>query len=445
MAPTADDLTPLRQALGDLLAAHRAAAGLTQKQLSQVIGYARVTIGTAESGHRQPAAEFWVLCDDALSAGGELTRAYQHLADARSRRRREVAERKQAERSARAAGSRYMGTPVGSLTMPTDMQLPTAAASAHRLPIDSAHSARLHEAPVREVFDYLEQQWHALVRADNLLGPAHALTAVLGQVRLIEELLHGSATGRQARLWGLGARYAESTAWLYEDLGHQTTAAAWTSRALEWAHAADDPAMVSWALFRRSQQAAAAGDASGTLALAQAASRDPGRLTRPMLAAVVQQHAQGLALAGDERGSLTRLDEALEYAAPVDAAGDAARGHGSFCTTDYLQMQQANCWMLLGRPDRAVHAYRQALTGLPKAYHRDRGHAQARLGRALAAIGEIEEAAVCSTEAVRIAAGTGSGRMISEVRHTVQQLSAHTDLPSVAALAEAVHRLGPAA
>ena len=441
----ADELGPLRRTLGDLLAAHRAAVRLTQKQLGDAIGYSRVTVATAESGHRQPAAEFWVRGDDVLGAGGELTRAYQQLADVRSQRRREVAEREQVERSARAASSRHMGTSVGSLATPTNLEPPTAASAAQRLPTEGAHPASLREAPVGEVVDYLEQQWHALVRADNLLGPAHALASVRAQVGLIEQLLRGGATGWQARLWGLGARYAESTAWLYEDSGDQMTAVGWTSRALEWAHAADDPAMVSWALFRRSQQAAAAGDAPGTLALAQAASRDPGRLTGPMLAAVVQQHAQGLALAGDEHGALARLDEALEYAAPIDFAGDAAHGHGSFCTVDYLQMQQANCWMLLGRSDRAVPAYRQALTGLPQAYHRDRGHGLARLGRALAATGEVEEAAACSTEAVRIGAGAGSGRIITEVRYTVQRLAPHSAVPAVAALAEAVSRLGPAA
>lgn len=447
MVPASDDLTPLRRTLGDLLAAHRAAAGLTQRQVGHAVGYARVTVATAESGHRQPAAEFWTRCDDVLNAGGELTRAYQQLSDAQARRKRDLAEREQAERVARAAPWRETGTaamPVGSLT---DRERPAVAVSVHQ-PLGGGTAlavAGLYEAPVGEVIDYLEKQWHALVRADNLLGPVHALAAVKAQVALVEQLLRNGTAQYQACLWGLGARYAESAAWLHEDLGDQATAAGWTARALEWAHAADDPAMVSWALFRRSQQAAAAGDAAGTLALARAAVRDPGRLTGPMRAAIVQQHAQGAALAGDEYGAFSRLDEALEYAAPTDAAGDAAHGHGSFCTAGYLQMQRANCWLLLGRPDRAVPAYRQALTGLPCAYHRDRGHALARLGRALAVTGEVEEAAACSTEAVRIGAGAGSGRIVDEVRHTVRQLAAHTAVPAVAALAGAVNRLGPAA
>ena len=99
MASAGDDLAPLKKALGDLLAARRAAAGLTQLQLARAISYGRTTVATAESGHRQPAAEFWTGCDEILAAGGDLTRAYGQLAAAR---RHLVDQRVQAGRSRRA-------------------------------------------------------------------------------------------------------------------------------------------------------------------------------------------------------------------------------------------------------------------------------------------------------------------------------------------------------
>ena len=102
MSSAGDDLAPLKAALGDLLAARRARAGLTQKQLAHVIGYGRTTVGTAESGHRQPAAEFWTACDETLAAGGDLTRAYGQLAAARRQR---AEQRVQAARSRRPVRS----------------------------------------------------------------------------------------------------------------------------------------------------------------------------------------------------------------------------------------------------------------------------------------------------------------------------------------------------
>ena len=102
MTADGDDLGPLKKALADLLAARRATAGLTQKALARAINYGRSTVGTAESGDRQPAAEFWAACDKVLGADGDLTRAYEQLAAARQRRSE---QRAQTARAARGAPS----------------------------------------------------------------------------------------------------------------------------------------------------------------------------------------------------------------------------------------------------------------------------------------------------------------------------------------------------
>src|SRR5882672_3604384 len=101
-----DDLEPFKQSLGGLLAAQRAAAGWTQQKLADNIGYSRVTIGTAEAGHRQPAESFWDRCDRALGAGGELSRAYGQFATARHNRKQDAARRQQSLRDAHVAQRR---------------------------------------------------------------------------------------------------------------------------------------------------------------------------------------------------------------------------------------------------------------------------------------------------------------------------------------------------
>ena len=98
MTAAGEDLDPLKKALADLLAARRATAGLTQKELARAISYGRTTVATAESCHRQPAAGFWTACDEVLGADGDLTRAYAQLAAARQRRSE---QRVQVERSRR--------------------------------------------------------------------------------------------------------------------------------------------------------------------------------------------------------------------------------------------------------------------------------------------------------------------------------------------------------
>jgi transcriptional regulator with XRE-family HTH domain len=98
MSPTADDLAPLRQCLAELLAACRKSAGLTQQDVADRVGYARVTVACAETGHRVPAEAFWEKCDYLLGAAGQLNRAYAQLTAARRERARRNARDKQAER-----------------------------------------------------------------------------------------------------------------------------------------------------------------------------------------------------------------------------------------------------------------------------------------------------------------------------------------------------------
>lgn len=273
-----------------------------------------------------------------------------------------------------------------------------------------------------------------LVRADNLFGPAHVLKLVHEQIELIEALLRHARDSVRASLLSLGAEYAESAAWLHEDANNDQMAAFWTSRALEWAHAAGDHRLVAWALFRRSQQVAGERDAAQAIGLARAARSTGSRLPDQMRAAITQQEARGLALDGDEAACHRKLDEALHWVAPADLNGDARSGHGAFCTVSYIELQRAECWLTLSRPRRAVPTYESALADLPAAYHRDRGYGLAQLSAALVAIDEPERAASVASEALAIASGCGSGRTLRRIRAVLGQLRPHATLPCVVQL-----------
>ncbi len=123
--------------------------------------------------------------------------------------------------------------------------------------LDERTRLRLRELPgaqLEELAEHLDSQWHALVKTDNLLGPRHALAAVLTHLTVIEALLRATRWPAREGVLRLAARYAESAAWLHEDSGDLTAARHWTGRAMEWAVEGDDRPMLSWVLFRRSQQ-----------------------------------------------------------------------------------------------------------------------------------------------------------------------------------------------
>jgi transcriptional regulator with XRE-family HTH domain len=174
-------------------------------------------------------------------------------------------------------------------------------------PLTPSRLNSLSGAQLDELIHLLDDQWHALVRTDNLLGPRYALR---GQLAVIEALLRSVRPPARHQTLQLAAKYAESAAWLHEDSGDLPGSRYWTGRSMEWALEAGDRLMMSWVLYRRGEHAAADGDAAAVAGLAAAARREGGDLPGPMLAAILQQEAHAHALDGVESTCLAALDEA---------------------------------------------------------------------------------------------------------------------------------------
>lgn len=306
----------------------------------------------------------------------------------------------------------------------------------------SAPLPRLDATRIEAAIEHLRDMWHSLVRADNLFGPRHALMSVHQQLSILESLLEYGRGAQRSELLRLAAQYAESAAWLHEDSADMPNATKWTSRAMEWATESGDQAMVTWTLFRKSQQATTKRNAAQAISLAQAAQRNGSALTRPMRAAVIQQEAHGYALDADVVSCHARLDAAHDFAASPDTKGDARSGHGDFCTASYIEIQRANCWLTLGRPDLAVPIFETALDELPDAYQRDRGLAQARLALAYAGIREYDSAAAQATSALGIARSSGSLRTMHETISAVNALGDVQTSQAVSQLFDAIKEEG---
>jgi tetratricopeptide (TPR) repeat protein len=306
---------------------------------------------------------------------------------------------------------------------------------------DTVSRSRLETPPATdldELIALLDDQWHVLVRTDNLLGPRHALGGVRDQLGVIDSLLRTVRPPARHQVLELGAKYAESAAWLHEDSGDMKGARYWTGRSMEWALEAGDRKMMSWVLYRRGEHAAAAGDPAAVAGLAAAARREGGDLPGPMLAAILQQEAHAHALDGDEAACLGALDQAREQAAMPDDPGDASNGHGSFCTAAYVEMQRGRCWLRLGNAAKARTALDHAVRFLPPVYRRDRGVALSVLAAAFAAIGEPAEAADTATQALGVARAAGSERIVSMVIPVAMSLAPYHRLQAVARLHEAL-------
>lgn len=263
-------------------------------------------------------------------------------------------------------------------------------------------------------------------RTDNMLGPRSLLTAVASQLAVIEQLWKIARGSVRSELLAAGARYAEFAGWLYQDAGDHKAAARWTLQALELAHAAESPMLASYVLMRRSNQASSVGDGARTLGLAAAALDIPAA-QHPLLKALsLRQRARGYALDGNARECERVLEEAREQAAAaaVDQEPSLVRSLAGYCTSNYVEMEAADCWMLLGQPNYAVSIFEAELATWPADYRRDRGVHLARLASAYAACNEVERAQHIAFQAVAMAEQTGSSRVVDELGRSLGRLYA---------------------
>jgi tetratricopeptide (TPR) repeat protein/DNA-binding XRE family transcriptional regulator len=405
-----DEAHPAATLLAAEIKRRRLDAKLSQPELARRIGYTRQYVSLAErQGHNLPSPEVVRAIDEELGAGGQL-----------------LALREQAHRERQARRKRPKAT-AGSLTPMTNTE-PVGTDPLSEVSLLSG----LASSDIPDLLSHLREQWHLLVKTDNLFGPRFALSSVHEHLRLVMSIARSARGLVRREVVKLAAQYAESAAWLHEDAGETPLAERWTDRAMEWSHEADDRLMLAWTLFRRSQQATTNRDPARAIGMAHAARREGAALPRPMRAAIAQQEAHGYALDGDARAAQRTLDEAHKWAVS-DTTGEARDGHGSFCTSSYLELQRAGCWLTLGQPRKAVELYDRVLPTLPAVYRRDRGIALGRFAMASAAVGEPERAAHLAGEALDIARGSGSARTENELRIVANTLTRYDTLPSVAA------------
>lgn len=70
---------------------------------------------------------------------------------------------------------------------------------------------------------------------------------------------------------------------------------------------------------------------------------------------------------------------AIGQALAAAARGDDADPTAGYCSVAYIEMEAANCDVLLERPDQAVEIYWESLSRWPAVQERDRGLCLARL------------------------------------------------------------------
>jgi tetratricopeptide (TPR) repeat protein len=237
-----------------------------------------------------------------------------------------------------------------------------------------------------------------------LLGTVHQ------QLAIIDELRRNSRGPLRGELLAAQARWAEFAGWLCDDMGDLVAGGVWADRAMEMAQESDDPMWVGYILARKAQRAGRTGDADRTVGLGQAARR-VAELPPLARAFAHLQEASGHALAGETHDCEAALAAAHNLVAGnTDTANSGAAELGGFCTTSYVQLHEAECWLTQGRPDQAISTLEAALDTWPTSMERDRGLCLTRLASAHLAGDQpdLDQAGLAAQQALRVGITAGS-------------------------------------
>jgi transcriptional regulator with XRE-family HTH domain len=269
-------------------------------------------------------------------------------------------------------------------------------------------------APVtREIVGQLLVARRVINDADNWRVTA-ALKPAARELYELADLLRRSASGEMRRiLLSVAALYAEFLGWLHEESTDEDGAEQWTARAMQHAQAAEDRDMVAYAYVRMSQLAA--GDHDRMIGLARAAQREPGvGATLKVLA--LQQEARGLALAREEAACLDRLEQATILIDGVEHPATDEYRVGYWTDVEHLEAQRASCLLDLGRAQDAIAIYHRLRLRWGHTCPWFQGVHTAKLARAHATAGDLDEAASVGIDAASLARISGSPHVTRELR-----------------------------
>ncbi|SDH17101.1 Helix-turn-helix domain-containing protein [Lentzea fradiae] len=346
----------MSETFGELLRAHRVAAGLSMGQLAKLIHYSKGYLSKIENDLKPPSPTVARLCDGVLDVGGRLVEAAVRSAspppDGRALGRRQVL----------VAGT-VLG--VGALT-----------------------GGGQRPVPDEQVIAGMRTSFEQLRALGLRTSPQLVLEPLKALQHTVHDLARENAGAVGTRLLRLAARIAEHTGWMCQEAGDEHGALWWTRHASELARAAGDPDIASYAFVREAGVALYRQDAAATIGLAQQA-QWIGSASSRVLALAARREAQGHALAGDRGAAERAFDLAARRMA--DAGQDSAYPVLGSSAPDPLEL--ARGWALadLGLNARSAEVLDRVLASVPATSRRTRARFGTRRALAHALSGEVDE------------------------------------------------------
>jgi len=448
-------LERLRAALGAHLARCRTAAGISQPQLGQALGWTRSMVSKIEHGHRSMPAELWQIADELCHAEGALVAEHATLAqaDQDSRSRPRQMHHAPAQAHAEAIPSAPQRTDMmdaglgltleqrqlAEELMATMTKLVRSVGRRHALQLASwmlttmglsgldpeeytrvAHAVATPSWVDAKVINNLAITLATCKRLEDRLGAGEVLDTAIAQHDMVRRLLDGCHEQFCKPLRLLDANMACTIGGYLLDLGRPGAATRYFGRARKAAHDAGNPNYAAYAAWCSSFAAFLRGDTPTALDSAAAARSLATRTGDLQLRALAEREAAGAyALDGQYSLCMAASERAHDFLTNFTNSSPDSPAywvhHGSVDSTHSLHL------CLLGKPSQAVEVATTGLDRFDRNYVISYARAQIRLAHALALDKDITEATRVLSDA------TGSAHLQSNLRlthnlHTVRAL-----------------------
>ena len=267
-------------------------------------------------------------------------------------------------------------------------------------------------------------------RVQNVIGPRELHQVVRNELTMISRRRQRMDNISPLALVVVEAQWAEFASWIAVNLGRHDESQRWLVRSLILARTAGHQPLIAYSLMRQAQQAADYGDAATTTMLAQEAASLPAVSSRDVALCKVRE-AQGLALAGDDKGCRAAIDSAIRLVNQADATcvDDDPRTIGRHCTPAYVHAHSGYCRLLLNETPEAIRTLHESLADLSISYRNDEALARSWLALAYSRTGQLDAAAAQGMRALAIASDFGSARILRCLRGVDARLTNCKRLP----------------
>jgi tetratricopeptide (TPR) repeat protein len=260
----------------------------------------------------------------------------------------------------------------------------------------------------------LREVQQGYLKADRLMGGLSVSSAVRTQIPLIEKACEVTRGADRADALSFAGRFMEFCGWVHQDAGDLSCAMFWTDRALDYAMELDDLRAIAYTLMRKAAIATEAGNPAQGLGIANFALSQADVLTPRLRAVILRQRAHAHAALRETTNVAHDADNALAEAIAGVTQGEEDRA--PYCSPMYVAMETGQSMVAAGQPaDALMVLARSRAEWSDRSQVRDYTLCVSRLATAYAAAGEAEEACKTAEEAISLAQGIGSRRVIGQL------------------------------